>query len=748
MAKFDVKPQSGDLSNPLFEAYYRNQLQLSEDEFGKFINVMKTTLPVTFRITGFREHNRCLLSLLQENYLNSLIEKPTSESGDAVSVVPLKWYPGQTAWQINSTRLAVRKTPELKELQKFLVTENEAGNLSRQEAVSMLPPLVLDIKEHHNILDLCAAPGSKSAQLVELLHADAESKFQEADHYAEPSGIVVANDLDRRRCFLMTHQVKRLQSPCVILTEEDASAYPRLFIDCPKSPGEMRQFHFDRILADVPCSGDGTLRKNPDLWHRWTPKLGRGQHEIQKRILRRGLELLRVPESVNEADLPRLVYSTCSLNPVEDEAVVAFVLSACKGTVRLIEPDSMCLPGSEVAKNGGFVARPGLKSWRVLLGSDKWYSKLDEVPDRERSSIQPSLFPPENVEEMNLEHCRRVLPHDQNTGGFFIAVFEKLAELPWMSSRQKLIKRTIAPSINGAKSSEIQTAEMVKSDDKATQPPSAKKARILASQQREEAFVFMDPATDKDWPGIRAFYGIDADDGCSAKCLFHLNPAQILFRVSKVGGHIRRRNLYYTNNLVKRIIQTNSDNGVVHIVSGGVRLFTVSSDKQFEGYRLLHDGIYLATAFLPQIPRELKQYPPELCHRRISLSLSEREDLLLLLREEMPLAERFSKATRDQWEQLSIGPVIIDYDPTSPSDPDLSDDIKGGNLRPRCRIALSGWRGARSLRHYIDRHERVHILRLCGLDTSVPIIMGRSNGKVQSVEIEGNKTELEADNGL
>lgn len=374
--------ESMDLTNPIFETYYRSQLQLSDDEFDKFMSVMKTALPVTFRITGFRQQNRDLLSLLQENYLHSLIGKSTSDSDDEISVVPLKWYPGQTAWQINSTRLAIRKTPKLKELQKFLVTENEAGNLSRQEAVSMLPPLVLDIKEYHNILDLCAAPGSKSAQLVELLHADAESKFNEADHYAEPSGLVVANDLDRRRCFLMIHQIKRLQSPCVILTEEDASIYPKLFIDCHENPDEMRQLHFDRILADVPCSGDGTLRKNPDLWSRWTPKLGRGQHEIQKRILRRGLELLRVPESSNEADLPRLVYSTCSLNPVEDEAVVASVLSACKGTVRLIAPDLMCLPGSEAAQVGGFVARSGLKSWRVLLGSDKWYSKLDEVPDR------------------------------------------------------------------------------------------------------------------------------------------------------------------------------------------------------------------------------------------------------------------------------------------------------------------------------------------------------------------------------
>ncbi|VDL14219.1 unnamed protein product [Hymenolepis diminuta] len=700
--------ESMDLSNPTFISYYKNQLQLSGEEFEQFISAMKTTLPVTFRITGFRQQNKDLLSLLQENYLHSLFEKALNDSGDEISVVPLKWYPGETAYQINSTRLAIRKSPELKELQKFLVTESEAGNLSRQEVVSMLPPLVLGVKEHHAVLDLCAAPGSKSAQLVELLHADAESKFHHGDHYAEPSGVVVANDLDRQRCFMMIHQVKRLQSPCVILTEEDASVYPRLFVDCPENPNEMRQLYFDRILADVPCSGDGTLRKNPDLWSRWAPKLGRGQHDLQKRILRRGLELLRVPASPDETDLPRLVYSTCSLNPVEDEAVVAAILNACKGTVRLIEPDLMCLPASEAAENGGFVARPGLKSWKVLLGTDKWYEKLDEVPDRERGSLQPSLFPPENVDELNLELCRRVLPHDQNTGGFFIAVFEKVADLPWMNN------------------TETPRSEIAKSGENEIKPPNAKKARILANQQREEAFVFVQPESDKDWPIIRSYYGIDDESDGKSKCLFHLNPAQILYRVSKVGEPVRRRNLYYTNNLVKRVIQANSDNGVVHIVSGGVKLFAVSSDKQFEGYRLLHDGINLATAFLPQIPKELKQHPPQLCHRRISLSLSEREDLLLLLKEEMPLAKKFSKAVQDQWDKLSIGPVIIDYDPESPADPNLSEEIKSANLRPRCRIAFSGWRGARSLRHYIDRHERVHIMRLCGLDASLPLITGRS----------------------
>ncbi|CDI98258.1 tRNA cytosine34 C5 methyltransferase [Echinococcus multilocularis] len=714
-----------ELSNSVLEEYYKSQLMLDDADFDEFLKVMRTPLPVTFRITGFRQQNRELLSLLQENYLHSIIKHNIDQSDEKVSVVPLKWYPGNMAWQINSTRLAIRKSPELQQLQKFLVSESEAGNLSRQEAVSMLPPLVLNVKEHHAVLDLCAAPGSKSAQLVELLHADAENKFTDVDSYAEPSGIVVANDVDRKRCYMLAHQVKRLQSPCVILTEKDASTYPRLFISSPEKPDEVRQMLFDRVLADVPCSGDGTLRKSPDIWSRWRPNVARQHHELQRRILRRGLELLRVPQSPEDPDPPRLVYSTCTLNPLEDEAVVASILEACRGTVRLVEPDFMCLSGSEAAKAGGFIARPGLKTWRVMSNSEKWYSKHDEVTDRERKYFQSSLFPPENAEELHLEHCRRVFPHDQDTGGFFIAVLEKIADLPWMNSRQKL-EKTIEPN-NADDGSE----------------PVAKKPRLAEQGRKEASFVFMDPTTDKDWPSIRDFYGF----GERESCLFNLNPAQILYRAGTAGDPVRRRYLYYTNPLVKGVIQANN-NGAVPIVSGGVKLFAVCDEKQFVGYRFLHDGIHLACAFLPQLPKELRRYPPQLCHRRISLSASERDDLVLLLLEEMPLAERFTKATRDQWEQLSTGPVLVDYDPAAPSDPSrVTSESKmeeSSRPRPHCRIAFAAWRGVKSLRNHIDRYERLHFLRLCGLDASVPLITGR-NGRPRGDADGGGDAAMEVE---
>ena len=115
----------------------------------------------------------------------------------------------------------------------------------------MIPPIVLDVKPHHKVLDMCAAPGSKTAQLIEAIHAVED---------VVPKGLVVANDSDNSRCYMLVHQAKRLQSPCVVITNHDASIMPNLKVS---NGSDLR---FDRILCDVPCSGDGTMRKNADIW--------------------------------------------------------------------------------------------------------------------------------------------------------------------------------------------------------------------------------------------------------------------------------------------------------------------------------------------------------------------------------------------------------------------------------------------------------------------------------------------------
>lgn len=81
-----------------------------------------------------------------------------------------------------------------------------------------------------------------------------------------PLGLVVANDSDNSRCYLLVHQIKRLQSPNYIIINEDASILPNIQLPAPNDSDRMTHLKFDRILCDVPCSGDGTLRKNADIW--------------------------------------------------------------------------------------------------------------------------------------------------------------------------------------------------------------------------------------------------------------------------------------------------------------------------------------------------------------------------------------------------------------------------------------------------------------------------------------------------
>ena len=83
---------------------------------------------------------------------------------------------------------------------------------------------------------------------------------------------------------------------------------------------------FDGVLVDVPCTGSGTTRKNPDVWGKWRPSSGRSLHSLQYDLLSRAIAVTR-PGG-------RVVYSTCSLDPIENEAVVSRVVAS--GKVRVI----------------------------------------------------------------------------------------------------------------------------------------------------------------------------------------------------------------------------------------------------------------------------------------------------------------------------------------------------------------------------------------------------------------------------
>lgn len=155
----------------------------------------------------------------------------------------------------------------MKHFKHFLNVESNIGNISRQESVSMIPPLLLDIQKDHVILDMCASPGSKSCQIIEILNSHKDS-----------NSVFIANDIDITRSYLLTHQLQRLGSKNLIVTNMDAKQFRDIKIVNEKN--EETILKFDRILCDVPCSGDGTIRKSPLAGSRWEFSSGKKLHRF------------------------------------------------------------------------------------------------------------------------------------------------------------------------------------------------------------------------------------------------------------------------------------------------------------------------------------------------------------------------------------------------------------------------------------------------------------------------------------
>ena len=155
----------------------------------------------------------------------------------------------------------------LSRLGSWLAKSSVEGSVSRQEVVSTVPVSLLTIEPGHVVLDLCAAPGSKTLQALEL---------------AGSSGAVVANELSASRaCVLARRCSLQPAAAGVAIVQHKAQLFPGPAV-------------YDRIVCDVPCSGDGTMRKHPEKWRSWSPHLGRELHSRQLQIALRAMALLKV----------------------------------------------------------------------------------------------------------------------------------------------------------------------------------------------------------------------------------------------------------------------------------------------------------------------------------------------------------------------------------------------------------------------------------------------------------------------
>jgi 16S rRNA C967 or C1407 C5-methylase (RsmB/RsmF family) len=477
-------------------------LEQKETERKKWLHSLKSTLPASFRIGNDIDsgHRESLEKELEDFVGKEILIQIEPRGGqrriqeldlktETKLIAPAKkitFIPH--AYQLSLDRQTIRRNSSLNGFHDWLKVQTDSGFITRSETVSMIPPVILDVKPHHFVLDMCAAPGSKTSQLLEIVNQPAKP------HDLEPSGCVVANDADAKRAFMLIHQLKRINSPSAFYTNCEAQFFPLIRDEAHPTEGI-----FDRVLCDVPCGGDGTARKNPGIWKRWNQLNHCGLHALQLAIALNGARMTKVGGY--------MCYSTCSMNPVENESVVAAILRASEGSLELVDRRS---------EMKGLIARPGMSTWKVVSeekskkakdmkkkynpkmqarrkefeekakqlrsegddsekaadtgnGEEKEdvedleeknrlllrsefkpssyddanlkayaesvglieYKSFDAVPLNLQKRILKSCFPPteEEAKLFNLEKCIRILPHDMDTGGFFVALLRKVSPI-------------------------------------------------------------------------------------------------------------------------------------------------------------------------------------------------------------------------------------------------------------------------------------------------------------------------------
>ncbi len=207
----------------------------------------------------------------------------------------------------NVYRIRYQPYPIGKSLSHFL------GHFYVQDLASMLPPLVLNPQPGELVLDMSAAPGSKTTQMAALM---------------KNQGMILANDVVSKRLRALINNLQRMGVANTAVVKMYGESFGNLYFET-----------FDRILLDPACSGLGTLHKSPEVLGWWTPQHCVRLAASQKKLLRSAIRALK-PGGV-------LVYSTCTLTPEENEEVIDEALENFP-----LELEEIQLPG--------IVSRPGL----------------------------------------------------------------------------------------------------------------------------------------------------------------------------------------------------------------------------------------------------------------------------------------------------------------------------------------------------------------------------------------------------
>ena len=193
---------------------------------------------------------------------------------------------------------------------------HEAGVYYMQEASAMAPVVLLDPQPGERICDLCAAPGGKSTQIAGRLLG---------------KGLLLCNEIEPKRAKILSRNIERMGIGNALVTNEH-----------PAKLAERFPEFFDRVLVDAPCSGEGMFRKEEAAVTDWSVETVQMCADRQRQILHSAAQMVR-PGG-------RLVYSTCTFSPEENEETVAAFLESHPE----FSPEEAHAPWFAKGENGSF----------------------------------------------------------------------------------------------------------------------------------------------------------------------------------------------------------------------------------------------------------------------------------------------------------------------------------------------------------------------------------------------------------
>ncbi|MEM4282690.1 MAG: RsmB/NOP family class I SAM-dependent RNA methyltransferase [Candidatus Woesearchaeota archaeon] len=299
------------------------------------------------RLTNWELFKKYSLSFLRKSIRVNTIKSSVEELKQRLSkewlLEPIPWCKEGFWIEHSGGRLDIGNT-----------IEHSLGYIYVQEAASMIPPVVLNPKAGESVLDMCAAPGSKASQIAQLM---------------ENSGALVANDITGERLAALGMNLQRMGIVNAVITQIRGERFAKLSSALGLKK-EKRLLEFDKVLVDAPCSGTGTIRKSLKTVQMWNPDMVKRLSGLQKALIASAFSILKSGGI--------LVYSTCSLEPEENEEVVDWLIKKF--------PDAKLIPFELEIK----------RSPAVLEFDGKIYSQ-------------------------EVKKCLRIWPQDNDTEGFFVA---------------------------------------------------------------------------------------------------------------------------------------------------------------------------------------------------------------------------------------------------------------------------------------------------------------------------------------